>query len=1607
MRRYRHCRFVLLAGLFFVLVSMLPPLGTAAGATVTSIEISPDAVTLKPGAQARVTAVVKDENGAVMEDQDVEWTSSNENVAAVAGGLITAAGVGEATVQAACYGVTGSCWVTVEDPRPESIQLDPSSITMVAGSARTIRASVYDQFGDILSDPEIVWESEDENVATVEAGVVRAVSEGTANITAAVYDTGLQAVCAVKVVQDFGTKLVMVTGVTGAVASSVQAYHNLTEKRDPPYLFGLKVFSPNDLKTVEGLAGVKQAFLDADAILFYMLGSDSQQAINGLFSECYEAKWKQEGQPEILVQGSGEKTNDGSWAEQGFIAEIVRGLSVQVNKDDTTWNKLNGYISNGGVGNWERLLLYLATTFGDGDVVTEENLDPIIFSGAFAYHPAADPSSELYEGQEVGDGSGIFFDPDEYYAWYKSRASYNPDAPWAAIMTYDSMFKNADNELYLETLKAAEKKGLNAILFYPPYASRISDVRRFVYADIDGNGDKEQVVDVLICAMGFSFSSNIDNTIALFKELDVPVLTPIYSTDLAQWEKDLAGCSPEVYWQVAMPELEGRIEPVFMGGTLVQGVDEATGAVLTKNVALPDRMERLAARAAAWGRLRKASNGDKKIAIVYYNYGGGKDGIISTLLNVPRSLAEVLQAMKDAGYVVDEDGSLSESGKISEDKVFELMMSKGRNVGGWAPGELEELATQEGVIKIDLDTYLEWYDRLPQALRDKVESEWGPPPGQVMVHNGEIVIPGVVSGNVFFGPQPLRGWGEDASKILHSADLSPSHQYLAFYFWLQNGFKADAVVHFGTHGSAEWLPGKSVGLSSECWPDIVQGDMPNIYPYIVNNPGEATQAKRRGYAVTVDYLTPALANTELYGNLLDLHSFAHQYEEAVRNNDEEKAKDLRTKIMMILKDEGVAQEMGLDAENTPFEQLLDAAHDYLHSLESEVTYLGLHTFGFPPEDDRFEKTVQAIINYDPENRQAIEDEIRHNLELTTNEMLNLLRALEGRFIEPGTGKDPIRDPSVMPTGKNIKSFDPRTVPDRYAWEIGKKMADELPATYYQKHGAFPESVGVILWAIETMRTEGRSIAMIMRLLGIEPVWNAQGRVTSYKITPADELGRPRIDVVVTMSGLFRDTFSVVSELLDKAIRDLAQQEETPEQNYVKKHYDEIKSRLLSSGTSEAEASFLAASRVFSEQPGTYGNGMAEMMGSTAAWNKSEDLVEVYLTRASYIYSSRLSDGTQAYGQAARDVFVTVLSNVQAVVQLIDSTFGALDNDDVAAYLGGLVLASKWASGKEVDAYIANTRLGLNGAKIQSFEQFVAQELHSRLLNPKFIEEMLKEGYSGSATIAQWIGNTFYVDATTGAIGDWAWHQIAERYVFDENVRSQLNPYALQSLIGWAAEAARKGFWQASQEDLQRLSDVYIQTMVNYGVVCCHHTCSNIVFNEWLAQFSTLDKDVLKTFEQTLASATRRDVNIPVNEGQTENSQPDTSSRGSSSGSAQQVQTPSPVPAQQPSVPSPEARPTAEGVPAVSASTSGAGEDAGVPAAQSRATSTEGSRLSPRTESEAKPQSGKTAGETGAASKAYELITEGAEKHASGVTVWAVAGAAAATVLLVLGSLLRK
>ncbi len=514
-----------------------------------------------------------------------------------------------------------------------------------------------------------------------------------------------------------------------------------------------------------------------------------------------------------------------------------------IERIDTTQEPIiKPYFTDGGPENMRRLLLYLLSKYC-GITVTEA-METLPMEARFIYHPDAWGSVEqavyenvyeaVYENVYSGPSpQGTFTTFADYSQWYKGQGKFKEGAPWVGIMAFNSYFKGNDIGLYEALLRSLEAKGVNVILTFTD-----GNKKQAVEDFLMDNGQSR--IDFFVAAVGFNFIyGNSQAGIDLFKKMNVPIMTPVYADNLTDWQQNPAGISNAVWWQIAYPELDGRIEPVFMGGNSLVGIDEATGAKLVQSTPLASGIERVTGRVLSWINLRKEPNSEKKVAVIYYNHAGGKDGIGAAYLNVFTSLSAVLKALKDESYTVE--------GTLDTNAIQELIFRQGRNIGSWAPGELKDLV-QAGAMTIPVAKYLEWYQELPADLRAQVEREWGPPPGKVMTLDDNLVIPGAMLGNIFIGPQPMRGWGDDPDKIAHSPSLPPTHQYLAFYFWLQKEYQADAVIHLGTHGTLEWLPGRSVGLGQDDWPDVLQGNMPNIYPYIVNNPGEATQAKRRGYA---------------------------------------------------------------------------------------------------------------------------------------------------------------------------------------------------------------------------------------------------------------------------------------------------------------------------------------------------------------------------------------------------------------------------------------------------------------------------------------------------------------------------------------------------------------------------------------------------------------------------------------------------------------------------------------------------------------------------------------------------------------------------------------
>lgn len=1133
----------------------------------------------------------------------------------------------------------------------------------------------------------------------------------------------------------------------------------------------------------------------------------------------------------------------------------IRSSNLNIPGIDTDDSITKNYWAQGGEENVRRFQLYVLQLVGM-KLKTGENVAVVKWPDQMVYHPNATSSDATLIG-----GVPLFKTWDEYFTWYKNKGFYKENAPWVAIVAYDSSLKGGNYEMQVELLKSLEAKGANVMLIFATTTGRLNLATMFFK-----DASNKTRIDALIASLGFTYvSGNSSKSILLFQDLNVPVFAPAYTSNLEGWEDSSTGITSEVYWQIAQPELEGRIEPVLMGGIETVGIDQETGIVLKRYTAIPSRIERVTERVMNWVELRKLENSAKKLALIYYNIGGGKDGVSASYLDVVSSIDNIIKSLNSAGYSVPAN--------FSSQDIVNLMLSTGNNVGSWAPGELEKVV-KSGAITIPLETYLTWFNTLPETLRNKVIAEWGPAPGNVMVYNNSIVIPGIILGNLFLGAQPMRGWGEDPDKITHSPSLPPTHQYIAFYMWLQNQFDANAVIHLGTHGTLEWLPGRSVGLGDDDWPDVLLGNMPHIYPYIVENPGEGTQAKRRSYAVIIDHMIPPIVLSELYPDLSSLSDQIKFYHVATT---EQRKLELQTIIVGMIKDLHLNEDLNMDMDKTPFYEVVDKVEHYLEELAKTMMPYGLHTFGKALEGDLLEQMIESIVSFDPVNRNntAFRNSLRQKLS-QNYEMENLLRALNGEYISAALAGSPIRKTDVIPTGMNFYSFDPRYAPDKASWEVGKKLADDLLQDFYQANGHYPETVGVVLWSIETMRTNGQTIAMILRLMGLEPTYASSGYFNGVNVTSLSELKRPRVDVVISMSGLFRDTFSYTVELLDDAFRMVSKLNETDKENYIRKHYLEDLQKYLNQGMSPEEAEMYAMARIFGPPAEAYGTGLSELTTTTSGWDDQSDLVDTYLARNSYFYGRNIN------AQSGLNAFINQLTRIEATVQIRDGLYGVFDNDDVVQYLGGLSMAAKALSGRNVHVYIANTR---STPKIETLSSFVNNEIRTRLLNPKWAEGMLKNGFSGAHEINDNVENMFRWDAIQpDSIKDWMWQEVVETYIFNSQMRNKLlaaNPHAFKSMAAWALEAARRGMWNPDAATLTQLKDLYIKANIEYGVTCCHHTCGNIDFTNYVVMGSSLSVEQLQQFADIMQAATGE----PVTVGTTGNPSQPTGSVSSAVGSS--------------------------------------------------------------------------------------------------------------------------
>jgi cobaltochelatase CobN len=822
-----------------------------------------------------------------------------------------------------------------------------------------------------------------------------------------------------------------------------------------------------------------------------------------------------------------------------------------------------------------------------------------------------------------------------------------------------------------------------------------------------------------------AFSARADDGPGVLDRADCPVFQVMLAGSPREaWAESGRGLgAADLAMNVVLPELDGRIVTRAISFKAEMDRNEAFEFTRIAHRPDPGRCDAVAELAAAWAHLRQLPAKNRRIACVLPDYPGkgGRSGY-AVGLDTPASVLAIAEDLKRAGYTVAD--------LPARDALIDALRAEG--------------ATMTLIL------YRRLYGALPEGFRASVEAQWGRPEADPAVVADAFRLSFLQSGSLIVALQPDRGRPEDRKGEYHDPTRPPRHAYIAFYLWLRHVAAADAILHCGTHGTLEWLPGKATALSEDCAPEAVLGPVPVIYPFIVNNPGEAAQAKRRIAAVTIGHLTPPLVEAGTHGATAELEGLFDEYAEA-QLLDPRRARTLADAILAMAGETGLAQESGVDPSADP-EDRLAQLEAWLCDIKEMRIGDGLHTFARGDDPACAE-----------------------------GERKGFLTALAGRFVEPGPAGAPSRGRlDVLPTGRNLYTIDPRAVPTRTAWEVGRRTAEEVLTRYAQDHGDWPKTIVLNLWGSASMRTGGDDLAQAMALIGVKPVWDdASTRVSGFEILPLALLGRPRVDVTLRISGLFRDVFPAQIALFDEAVRAVATLNEVPGEN-----------PLADTVRNLPEAERRAATwRIFGASPGAYGTGVAAR-ALAAAWADRAELGAAYLSATSHAYGA----GPEGIDAAGR--FRDRVASAEAYVHVQDMAGqDVLDSDAFAEHEGGFAAAAETAGATPALLHVDATRP--EAVKVRPLADEIARVLRARATNPRWIAGQMRHGYRGAAEIAETVDNLFVFAATTDAVESRHFDLLFAAILEDDRVREFLraaNPEAARAIAARFDEAMRRGFW---------------------------------------------------------------------------------------------------------------------------------------------------------------------------------------------------------------------
>ena len=1169
--------------------------------------------------------------------------------------------------------------------------------------------------------------------------------------------------------------------------------------------------------------------------------------------------------------------------------ELEEYLSSKINLNNKKIYALRGSVD-------DKRLKKLGFSFDDTVAgyyrhVSKENIRNMLRLAANRHFDNAVTYSGVQKKPELGiyhpQSDKIFTDTAAYQQWEQQRDRFNPARPRIGLLFFSSFLTPGQQKPIRVIINRLEAEGFNLL---PCFGRDQQTIERFL---LDENG-RARVE--LVLAFSLKFYSALTPALAAdLRRLDVPIISAInlYKNTIDQWRASPIGIGGnEVAWSVATPEISGLIEPTPLSAKN-QVIDPDSGKTYYISESIEENLQRLIPRLHNWTRLQRMDNKDKKIAIMFYNHHQGKQNIGASYLNVFASLQEILTAMQRDGYFAGTPPSQKE--------IKKLILTSARNIGSWAPGELDKMMASAQIVRMPSAAYKKWFSLLPADFQKNVIAQWGVPDSSKIMKDGDdFIIPAVTVNNLMLLPEPSRGWGDEPMKLCHDTTLFPHHQYLAVYLWLKHGFKADAMIHLGTHSTYEWTPGKQAGLSPSCSPEVLIGDIPNIYPYIVDDVGEGIQAKRRGRGVIISHLTPMLKASGLYEEYSRMAELANEYERA-RARGSRTAPEKFKSLMALAKETGILAdiESGKTAQHDHYHKVShdaaepdhdhshadhdhnhehEAVHDhdsgqdqinddqvhllshYLEDIRANLMPYGMHRFGKSPGSGEADDMAKAVAEWNPGIKIfTVTDRISQSGKA---EMDALLAGLKGRYVRPGEGNDPIRNPLALPTGRNFYGFNPHKIPSPAAWELGKKAAREIIRNHLNAHNKYPDKVAVVLWATETLRNEGVNESTILYLMGIKPKWLKSGRVTGVEVIPGKTLSRPRIDVMINASGLYRDMFPDKLEFIDRAVQSAVRQ--TDIENLLLSNSAKMKMKLLNSGASEKEAEELSRLRIFSEEPGSYGTGLGQMASSSGIWETEKEVADVFENRMGFAF------GLGRWGTPARQLLKENLADVDVAIHSRSSNiFGLLDSDDMFQYLGGLSMAVRLESGATPETLITQQQKP-GQVQVEDVAKTIGREMRSRYLNPKWIEGMKKEDYAGAREMAHFAEYLWGWNMTNPEKIDAAkWEQTYAVYVEDKyglDLKQFFNtasPWAYQSITGRMLETVRKGYWQADEAIQKKLGAEYALSVVQKGVACCDHTCNNPLLNQMVVSIISLpgvmNPEMVEKFKLAVEQAAKKSL----------------------------------------------------------------------------------------------------------------------------------------------------